>query len=737
MSDGVTANGDPRVRVTGFAAQARTAVQRDAIEANGGSIYFLSQRDIVKDSETVMVEVRDRISRQVLSSRTLTRDTDYRLNTIQGTILLDEPLVSQAGGDGIASIPGGATVTVLVMVYDYLPVGGVDALVAGGRVEGWLTDTLRLGAEGQEDQTTAPDTTVLALDLLYQPTDGSSVLVELGQSDGPGLGLAASQNGGLTVDRFAPTGMGETAYAQRITGELSFGDLGLGDGFLSFFLAHEDDGFADPDGLVEAERWRGRLAANLAVSEDTFLTFGGRFIDEDDGIDEADGWIGLAHAWSQSAMTAVELRRVDQSGPSADVETGARTDFAIRQTIAATDRLTWWVYGQATLDVEGDISRDDRLGFGAEIAMYDTIAFAGDLSYGTLGWGVDIGIVETDPEGHSRRFAYRLDPDRRLDTGLSGPENGAFVVSGERVISENWSQTAEATYDIFNETPSLLNAYGVTWTPTTEWRFQFAALSGTSVEPDGEEIDRTGLSFGMQRNVELGTTVSARLEWAQNRSTDEDNPDTNTDTYAFRWASETLMSDDWRLLTRLDMAVAESAESSAIDGRFTEADIGYAYRPAASDDLIGLISYTFLLDEPGPDQVNIDGDDDGLGQRSHIVNLSLNKRLRERWSMNAKYGWRYRMLLSRDGDDLGSGTAQLGILRFDYHVTDEWDVLAEGRVMYYDSVGSQTGALLAVARDLTEEVDIGVGYLWGDTPDNLRQIDPADEGFFVTLTASF
>jgi uncharacterized repeat protein (TIGR01451 family) len=736
-SDAITSNGDPRVRVTGFAAQARTAVQRDAIEANGGSIYFLSQRDIVKDSETVMVEVRDRISRQVLSSRTLTRDTDYRLNTIQGTILLDEPLVSSTSGDGIAAIPGGATVTVLVVVYDYLPVGGVDALVAGGRVEGWVTDSLRLGAEGQQDQTTAPDTTVLALDLLYQPTEGSSVLVELGQSDGPGLGLAASQNGGLTVDRFAPTGTGETAYAQRITGELSFGDVGLGEGFLSFFLAHEDEGFADPDGLVEADRWRGRLAANVAVGEDTYLTFGGRFINEDDGIDEADGWIGLAHAWSQSSMTAVELRRVDQSGPSADVETGARTDFAIRQTIAASDRLTWWVYGQATLDVEGDISRDDRVGFGAEIAMYDTIAFAGDLSYGTLGWGVDIGIVETDPDGHSRRFAYRLDPDRRLDTGLSGPENGAFVVSGERLISENWSQTAEATYDIFDETPSLLNAYGVTWTPSTEWRFQFAALSGTSVEPDGEEIDRTGLSFGMQRTVELGTTVSARLEWAQNRSTDEDNPDTNTDTYAFRWASETLMSDDWRLLTRLDMAVAESAESSAIDGRFTEADIGYAYRPAASDDLIGLISYTFLLDEPGPDQVNIDGDDEGLGQRSHIVNMSLNKRVSERWSMNAKYGWRYRMLLSRDGDDLGSGTAQLGVLRFDYHVTDEWDVLAEGRVMYYDGLGSQTGALLAVARDLTEEVDIGVGYLWGDTPDNLRQIDPADEGFFVTLTASF
>jgi uncharacterized repeat protein (TIGR01451 family) len=737
MSDGVTANGDPRVRVTGFAAQARTAVQRDAIEANGGSIYFLSQRDIVKDSETVMVEVRDRISRQVLSTRTLSRDSDYRLNTIQGTILLDEPLVSAASGDGIAAIPGGATVTVLVVVYDYLPVGGVDALVAGGRVEGWLTDSLRLGAEGQQDQTTAPDTTVLALDLLYQPTEGSSVLVELGQSDGPGLGLAASQNGGLTVDRFAPTGTGETAYAQRITGELSFGDVGLGDGFLSFFLAHEDEGFADPDGLVEADRWRGRIAANLAVGEDTFLTFGGRFIDEDDGIDEADGWIGLAHAWSQSSMTAVELRRVDQSGPSAEVETGARTDVAIRQTIAASDRLTWWVYGQATLDVEGDISRDDRVGFGAEIAMYDTIAFAGDLSYGTLGWGVDIGIVETDPDGHSRRFAYRLDPDRRLDTGLSGPENGAFVVSGERFISENWSQTAEATYDIFDETPSLLNAYGVTWTPSTEWRFQFAAVSGTSVEPDGEEIDRTGLSFGMQRTVELGTSVSARLEWAQNRSTDEDNPDTNTDTYAFRWASETLMSDDWRLLTRLDMAVAESAESSAIDGRFTEADIGYAYRPAASDDLIGLISYTFLLDEPGPDQVNIDGDDEGLGQRSHIVNLSLNKRLSERWSMNAKYGWRYRQLLSRSGDNLGSGTAQLGVLRFDYHVTDEWDVLAEGRVMYYDGLGSQTGALLAVARDLTEEVDIGVGYLWGDAPDNLRQIDPADEGFFVTLTASF
>ena len=735
--DALTVNGDSRVRVTGFAANARTAVQRDAIEANGGSIYFLSQRDIVKDSETVQVEIRDRISRQVLATRTLTRDVDYRLNTIQGTILLDEPIVSGASGDGIVSVPGGATITVLVVTYDFLPIGGFEGLVAGGRVEGWVSDSVRLGFEGQQDRTTAPDTTVLALDLLYQPTDASSVLVEFGQSEGPGLGLAASQNGGLTIDRFGPTGTGGTAYAQRVTGELSFGDIGLGDGFLSFFLAHEDEGFADPDGLVEFDRLRGRMAGELMVGSDTALTFGARFIDEDGGLNEADGWIGLAHNWTDRSQTAVELRRVDQSGPAATVETGARTDFALRQTIEASDRLTWWIYGQATLDREGDISRDDRLGVGAEIAMYETMALATDISYGTLGWGIDIGIVESVADGHTRRFAYRLDPERRLDTGLSGPENGTLVVSGERPVSENWSQTAEVTYDIFDVEPTILNTYGVTWTPSTTWRYQFGAVSGTSIEPDGEQITRTGLSFGALRTVEYGTTLSARFEWAQNRSNEDGNPDTNTDTYAFRWISETIASEDWRFLTRLDVAFADSEVDSAIQGRFVEGDIGYAYRPAMSDDLIGLISYTYLLDEPGPDQVNSDGDDDGLGQRSHILNLSVNKRLSDYWSVNAKYGLRHRTLLARGGADLGSGIAQLGVLRFDYHLNDSWDILAEGRIMHYNGLGSEPGALFAIARDITDEVDIGVGYLWGDTPDNLRQIDPAEQGFFVTLTASF
>ena len=43
------------------------------------------------------------------------------------------------------------------------------------------------------------------------------------------------------------------------------------------------------------------------------------------------------------------------------------------------------------------------------------------------------------------------------------------------------------------------------------------------------------------------------------------------------------------------------------DGRYVEARLGYAYRPVDSDRLNALISYTYLYDMPGADQVNVDG----------------------------------------------------------------------------------------------------------------------------------
>jgi hypothetical protein len=61
------------------------------------------------------------------------------------------------------------------------------------------------------------------------------------------------------------------------------------------------------------------------------------------------------------------------------------------------------------------------------------------------------------------------------------------------------------------------------------------------------------------------------------------------------------------LIGNFDAIFADADTGNLRGGTYVEAQLGYAYRPVANDRLNGLISYTYLYDLPGADQVNVDG----------------------------------------------------------------------------------------------------------------------------------
>ncbi|MEL7389829.1 MAG: hypothetical protein AAFN76_08615, partial [Pseudomonadota bacterium] len=80
----------------------------------------------------------------------------------------------------------------------------------------------------------------------------------------------------------------------------------------------------------------------------------------------------------------------------------------------------------------------------------------------------------------------------------------------------------------------------------------------------------------------------------------------------------------------------------------------------------------------------------------------------------------------------------LGILRADYHITDNWDVLMEGRVL--NNISAETtdyGVLASVHRHVGENVKIGVGHNFGSFSDDLADQTLDDRGFFINLVAKF
>ena len=102
-SSGITEFGDSKYSGTLYAAQAETGHGRNEFLGTGGSLYLLKHGDVIKDSEVLTVEVRNKTTGLVEATISLKEGIDYEINDYQGRVTLVKPL-SQFAADSIGSI---------------------------------------------------------------------------------------------------------------------------------------------------------------------------------------------------------------------------------------------------------------------------------------------------------------------------------------------------------------------------------------------------------------------------------------------------------------------------------------------------------------------------------------------------------------------------------------------------------------------------------------------------------
>ncbi len=177
-----------RVRVEGFAAETDQGYFRDQIQGDGTSgIYRLSRGGLVVNSESLRIEVRDRIKTEVvLDSRPLSRFLDYSIDFDRGTFFTKRPVPSQ----DLAFNP-----TYIVAEYEVRGDGG-DAAVVGMRA------AVAIGPGDSEaavsvvhDDTAGAGSDLVGVDLRYALTQATELRVEGAVSDtdanGRGTGYLA------------------------------------------------------------------------------------------------------------------------------------------------------------------------------------------------------------------------------------------------------------------------------------------------------------------------------------------------------------------------------------------------------------------------------------------------------------------------------------------------------------------------------------------------------------------
>src|SRR5690606_23764583 len=110
--------------------------------------------DITLGSETVLVEVRDEVSGQLLDRKYLVPGEDYTFDHIQGVIILKRPLNSTSTGLGpVRSGALGGDRQYLVVSYEYIPrMRDAKDYAYGGRLQHWIKDRVRIGVTGTTEK---------------------------------------------------------------------------------------------------------------------------------------------------------------------------------------------------------------------------------------------------------------------------------------------------------------------------------------------------------------------------------------------------------------------------------------------------------------------------------------------------------------------------------------------------------------------------------------------------------
>lgn len=741
-SVGQTAHGEPRLRVSAYAAQPDRLAQRDVLRGTGGTTYFLRRQDILTGTATLYIQMRDPVTGLVVQTRRLVEGQDYEINYFQGVVILAQPLSTAATSGVVSDRPLGDYDLDLVAQYEYVPtVGNVDGTSAGLRVEGWVNDSLRLGASAQRESTGLADNDLVGVDMLMRRSDKTYLSAEYARSKGPGFGFDQSLNGGLDYLTDPTAGMvGRPAQSVRVEGRADLAEItnGRAEGYVLAYYDEKERGFISPDYNIAQDQKAAGLEGELVLNPSARLTFGVEKLRRGAAEDREDGRLGVIYDINDQWQAEAEVAHTDRFDPSAAPRyNGTRTDAAVRLTYTRDEDLSVWVFGQATLDVTGGLPKNNRVGFGVKARLTEQITFDGEISDGSLG-GAGHALVTYEPNAAtSLHMGYRLDPMRRFDgTGFPGDDGGVWVVGGQSRISDSVTLRAENTLDHKGDTPSLASAYGVTFTPNDQWTYDGSVFYGESEDPSTGVFKRRGLTMGV--HYAEGERLQAGVKGEFRRETSTTNPALNRKTWGLSGYARMQINDATRFLANIDALVSSSDQTSLRDGRYIEANLGLAYRPVDNDRLNLLARYTYLYDLPGPDQVNFEGNLNGPRQKSHILSIDANYDVTQEVTIGGKLGYRKAKVADRGASAFTDSTATLGVLRMDYHMVHNWDISAEARVMRFHETGvTEKAAVLGVWRYFGNNVKAGVGYQWGKVSSDLREIEGGKEGAFLNIVATF
>ncbi len=728
-----TSHGEQRLQATAFATSPETIVREDNFLATGGSLYYLQRQDVTIGSEQIRVEVRDKHSGIVKSTRTLSYGEDYDVNYLQGRILLSHPLSSAADDDFLvqSNIQPGDPVF-LVVNYEYVPpLTELDDYYYGGRVAGWVNDHVRLGVTGLKDNATGLESELYGGDITLRYTPSTYLKLEGMQSEGNGISETTSYDAGFTFAN--TTKAGDEGEAWRVEAAVDAKDVGIEaiEASVAGYYQESEAGFSGNGSIQSTAADTQQYGVSFSAEPNSYTNVSGKYdarsFGDNDGEDanvdvthNVGNGVHVGYGWGYNSNNAGS--RHDVGG-----ELGWRN-----ATYSAK------LFGQTTVSHDGSYQENDRIGVGGSAKISEKLTLGGEVSDGELGMGARVKADYAYDDDTSYYLGYELTDRTTVGTGTLSALNdtdGRFVVGGRTRYNDNWSAYGEERIDhnIGDGIAGLTHAYGVDFTPIRQ-----VTLGGSLEHSNIEETntERTSASLtGGYKNGDSAFSVSLEGLWDENSSGNDRN------TFLARLRAYTKMNPDWRVQGKFNIATSDDGTGEFFDARFMEGGLGFAYRPVDHNRVNALFQYSFLYDVPSAGQAagNEVSPSIDYKQRSHLLSADADIALNEMLTLGAKYGLKFgEITSSRVSEDWQTSTVHLGVVGVDWHMVHEWDALVEYRAMALEEQDEiHHGPLVSVYRHVGDNLKVGVGYNFSEFDNDLFDIDRSNQGFFTNVVLRF
>ena len=797
--------GIPRTQAKVFAANAQTAAGRSEFVGTGGSLYFMRHTDIVPGSDIVNVEVRDPDSGRVIQTTGLQPGLDYEIDYFQGRVILTRPLqqISQTGSI-LRDTPLSGNLNVLVAVYEFYPDTDSDNTGGGVNAHQWLGDKVAVGGTYVKENRSGQDFELKGVDLTYQAGRGTYVKLEQAHTVSELAPVYHSTDGGLSFSSLSRpisiqypidnslTASGGNASAVEV--HLNAQELGLTQSpwVGSAWWRKKDAGYAaDQTTALGLDSTDAGIRLEGDVTPDLQMSVGYKKLETLGytlaNADQLNNLLGSnllgthlyrlerAHLGLQSRMQngwkfegeIQAIKLTDNAVNPADSQAGLAGLRVTRRVLYNLD-----VYaGAQTSFSETNYDKNNALSLGAKYSFANQSSAFAEVSHGDRGDSALVGAEYRRTDTHTIYGNYVVAPSQTATpTGVDSitsaqtfsPLSGFTL--GQRVqLNERWRLSNESQWLTDPTANGQVNSLGLDFAPKIGWNLGASLQKGDLTNSQTSAVtDREAVTF-------FGGYTDTQLSWSSKiehrRDQIKQSADAGTSSNALptgteqaQWLSTNRASykvtDDWRVLGKLNYSVTESTNAQAgvsdqQDAKLIDTSLGLAWRPAQGR-LNLLAKAQYLYDVAPQSQINVLSSQ--VDQISEIYSAEATYEIDPTWEVAGKLARRNTYTrLERGVGDWFSNNANYAAGQVRWHFGDRgtdaegqvkdlwhgWSAMAEYRMLEVQVDGTKKGALVALDKDLGKNLRISIGYNFTDFSSDLTQLQYKSGGWFVSLVGRY